>query len=208
MSWLRWTAAILVCGWLGQYPLAMLVPNMIMERLYSKGVERVGYNQIAMRSRPDETSRDVVRPSPDLLYASCIYNLEQGPVTISASVPERYWSMQLYQMNTDNFAGISNQREQSFRAGKNVEVTLVGPDANPAEFLSEGQGEVIQSPTTRGVMLLRASAIGDDSQAQASLENSRCRAQEQEVQHTGNRQQVNRIDKKKNNNNYNEEASS
>ena len=171
MSWLRWTAAILVCGWLGQYPLAMLVPNLIMERLYSKVGESVGYNQVTVGSRPDETSRDVVRPSPDLLYALCVYNLEQGPVKVSASVPERYWSMQFYQMNTDNFAGITNQREQGFRVGKNVEVTLVGPDANPAEFLNEGQGEVIQSPTARGVMLLRASAIGEESQAQAALES-------------------------------------
>jgi len=181
MNWLRWTATILLCGWLGQYPLAMAAPNLIMERLYSKIAERASPNQLNMTPKPDENSRWVVRPSPDLLYASCVYDLEQGPVVVSAQVPERYWSMQFYQMNTDNFASISNQREQSSRVGTQVEVTLIGPDANPAEFLSEGQGEVIQSPTARGVMLLRVSAIGDDSQARAALENSRCRAQEQEV---------------------------
>ncbi len=173
MSYLRWTAAILVAGWLGQYPLATLVPNLIMERLYSKGGERVGYNQLAVGSRPDEASRDVVRPSPDLLYALCVYNLEQGPVKVKASVPERYWSMQFYQMNTDNFAGITNQREQRFRVGTEVEVTLIGPDASKAEYT----GQVIQSPTTRGIMLLRASGIGDDSQAWAALESSQCSAQ-------------------------------
>ncbi len=170
MNWSRWIAAILLCGWVGQYPLAMLVPNLIMERLYNKVGEHRGYNQLTVNSRPDETSRDVVRPSPDLLYALSAYNLEQGPVKVNASVPERYWSMQFYQMNTDNFAGITNQREQGFRVGKNIEVTLIGPDANPAEFLSEGQGEVIQSPTSRGVMLLRVSAIGDVSKAHAALE--------------------------------------
>ena len=170
MSWLRWIAAILLCGWLGHYLLAMLVPHLVMERLYAKVGERTSYNQLNVSSRPDETSRWVVRPSPDLLYASCVYNLEQGPVVVSAPVPERYWSMQFYQMNTDNFAGINNQREQRFRVGTYVEVTLVGPDADPAEY----PGEVIQSPTARGVMLLRASGIGDDSQAQAAIENSAC----------------------------------
>ena len=170
MSWLRWTAAILIIGWLGHYPLALLVPRLVMEGLYYKAGEFTGYNQLNVNLRPDETSRSVVRPSPDLLYASCVYNLDQGPVVISAPVPERYWSMQFYQMNTNNFASISNQREQRFRVGTDVKVTLVGPDANPAEH----QGEVVQSPTTRGVMLLRASGIGDDSQAQAALENSRC----------------------------------
>ena len=170
MSWLRWIAVVLLIGWLGHYPLAMLVPRLVMETLYQKVGEFSGYNRLNVSQRPDETSRAVVRPSPDLLYASCVYNLEQGPIVISAPVPERYWSMQFYQMNTNNFAGISNQREQRYRAGSQVEVTLVGPDANPAEY----SGEVIQSPTTRGVMLLRASGIGDASQAQTALENSRC----------------------------------
>lgn len=174
MNALRWIIAILLLGWLGQYPLAMLVPQLIMERLHSKIGERGGYNQLNLASRPDETARWVVRPSPDLLYGSCVYDLAQGPVVISGPVPERYWSMQFYQMNTDNFAGISNQREQHFRVGTNVEVTLIGPDANPEEY----PGEVIQSPTARGVMLLRLSGIGDDSQAQAALANSRCSAQQ------------------------------
>ncbi|MCA0901204.1 DUF1254 domain-containing protein [Microbulbifer agarilyticus] len=173
MSWVRWIAVILVCGWLGQYPLAMLVPHLIMERLYNKVGDRTGYNQMYVNTRPDETFRNVVRPSPDLLYALCVYNLEQGAVVINAPVPERYWSMQFYQMNTDNFAGISNQREQHTRVGTQVEVTLVGPDANPAEY----SGEVIQSPTARGVMLLRASAIGDESQARTALEGSSCQQQ-------------------------------
>ena len=172
MSWLRWTAAILLFGWLGHYPLAMLVPHLVMERLYSKVGELTGYNQLNVNSRPDETSRWVVRPSPDLLYASCVYNLDQGPIVVRAPVPERYWSMQFYQMNTNNFAGINNQREQRFRVGSQVEVTLVGPDANPADY----PGEVIQSPTTRGVMLLRASGIGDDSEAHGALKNSYCAA--------------------------------
>ena len=140
MSWLRWIAVVLVIGWLGHYPLAMVVPHLVMERLYQKAGDVAGYNQLNVSKRPDETSRSVVRPSPDLLYASCFYNLDQGPVVISAPVPERYWSMQFYQMNTNNFAGISNQREQRNRAGRQVEVTLVGPDANPADY----PGEVIQ----------------------------------------------------------------
>ena len=170
MNWLRWIAAILVCGWLGQYALAMLVPHLVMERLYQKIAEASEPNQLNLTPRPDENSRWVVRPSPDLLYASCLYNLERGPVLISAPVPERYWSMQFYQMNTDNFAGISNQREQRFRVGTRVEVTLIGPDADPAEY----SDEVIQSPTTRGVMLLRASGIGDASQSQAAIDASSC----------------------------------
>jgi uncharacterized membrane protein len=120
---------------------------------------------------PDETARSVVRPSPDLLYASCIYNLENGPLLIEARVPERYWSMQFYQMNTDNYAGITNQRAQRHRVGSAVKLNLIGPGDDSANY----QGMVIQSPTERGIMLLRASAIGDRSQQQAALTGSSCR---------------------------------
>ena len=174
MIWLRWTAAILLCGWLGQYAVAMLVPHIVMERLYNRIGNTTDYNQLYVNPRPDHTFRNVVRPSPDLIYAFCVYNLEQGPLQISAPVPERYWSMQFYQMNTDNFAGINNQREQRFRVGTEVSVTLIGPNDNPAKY----PGEVIQSPTSRGMMLLRASGIGGDAQAQTALKNSRCSAQQ------------------------------
>tara|TARA_B110001450_G_scaffold68456_1_gene64684 strand:- start:1917 stop:2456 length:540 start_codon:yes stop_codon:yes gene_type:complete len=170
MKTLRWVIAIFLFGWLGQYLMAVMIPYLVMERLYIKAAERSGYNQLVVISRIDETSRWVVRPSPDLMYASCMYNLEEGPLAISAPVPERYWSMQFYQMNTDNFASITNQRKQQSRVGTRVEVTLVGPDASPSNYA----GEVIQSPSVRGVMLMRASGIGNDSQMLSALNNSRC----------------------------------
>jgi len=168
---LKWSLGVLLCAWAGQYLLALMVPNLVMEVLYQRGGEQVSYNTLFVNPRPDEHMRGVVRPSPDLLYANCIYNLEQGPLVIEAEVPERYWSMQFYQMNTDNFAGITNQRDESYRVGTVVNVTLIGPGNNPADY----SGEVIQSPTQRGMLLFRASAIGDDSRTRAALENSSCR---------------------------------
>ena len=89
MSWLRWTAAILIIGWLGHYPLAMLVPRLVMEGLYYKAAEFTGYNQLNVNLRPDETSRSVVARCQEQLYGSCVYGLEVGPVVVSAAVPER-----------------------------------------------------------------------------------------------------------------------
>jgi uncharacterized membrane protein len=170
MKLLKWLLGIGVCAWLGQYLLALALPSLIMEGLYMLGTKQQGYNQLAVSELADEEFRTVVRPSPDLLYASCFYNLENGPVVIEAPVPPRYWSMQFYQMNTDNYAGITNQRDERYRIGGTVNVTLIGAD-DPADGIS---GEVIRSPTQRGVMLLRASAIGDREEQQAALLASRC----------------------------------
>jgi uncharacterized membrane protein len=170
MKLLKWLLGIVVCAWAGQYLLALVLPNMAMEALYAVGSKQMSYNQLIVNQVPDETSRTVVRPSPDLLYASCIYNLQDGPLVIEAPVPVRYWSMQFYQMNTDNYAGITNQRDERERVGSVVKVTLIGADDSPDDYT----GEVIQSPTQRGMVLLRASAIGDYAEQQAALEASHC----------------------------------
>ena len=170
MKPLKWLLGIVLCAWAGQYLLALVVPNLVMELLYWQGAQYGGYNTLVVRPVPDATSRTVVRPSPDLLYASCIYNLEDGQLLIEAPIPPRYWSMQFYQMNTDNFAGITNQRDERNRVGTVAKVTLVSADDDPAKYA----GEVIQSPTKRGIMLLRASAIGDRAAQQAALDASRC----------------------------------
>ena len=170
MKMLKWSIGVLLCAWVGQYLLAMIVPNLVMELLYHRAGATTQYNTLSVNPRPDETMRAVVRPSPDLIYANCIYNLEDGPLVIEAPVPERYWSMQFYQMNTDNYAGITNQRDERSRIGSVARVTLVGPDHTPGDF----PGVVVQSPTQRGIMLLRASGIGDDSGTRAALEKSSC----------------------------------
>ncbi|MEM8661592.1 MAG: DUF1254 domain-containing protein [Pseudomonadota bacterium] len=170
MSLLKWCIPIVLCAWLGQYLLAMWVPSLIMEVLYYQAGKQNGYNQLFISPIPDATARNVVRPSPDLLYAICVYDLSEGPIAIEALVPARYWSMQFYQMNTDNFAAITNQRDEQALVDSVLQVTLIGSDDKAEAY----KGEVIQSPTNRGVMLLRASAIGDYSESLEALESSRC----------------------------------
>ena len=174
MKLLKWLLGIVACAWAGQYLLALLVPNLAMEILYTVGSKQNGDNHLVVNQVPDETFRSIVRPSPDLLYASCIYNLEDGPVVIQAPIPARYWSMQFYQMNTENYAGITNQRDDRYRVGSIARVTLIGPDDSLDNYLDKSQGTVIQSPTQRGIMLLRASAIDDQEEQQAALQSSRC----------------------------------
>ena len=71
MIWLRWIAGILVCGWLGQFLLALLVPHLIMERLHSGVAEAVGFNSLLV-NEAGRTSRGVVRPSGSALRNLCV----------------------------------------------------------------------------------------------------------------------------------------
>jgi uncharacterized membrane protein len=172
MNKIRWLVAICLLAWIGQYGLAVIVPNLIMQVLYHSVVDQDDENSFRLIPLPDETARDVVRPSPDLFYGICAYNVEDGPVLIEALVPAKYWSMQFYQMNTDNFSGLTNQRNESYRVNTVAKITLISANDDPDKY----QGEVIKSPTEKGVMLIRVSAIGDQAQQMEALKASHCSA--------------------------------
>jgi uncharacterized membrane protein len=63
----------------------------------------------------------VVRPSPDLLYSVCPYDLTAGPLEVTAvPVPGRYSSISVFDARTDN-AFVRNDEEM---AGKPMRVVL------------------------------------------------------------------------------------
>lgn len=172
MNKIKWLVAIFLVAWVGQYGVAMLAPNLIMQTLYRGVADLSGENVFITTPLPDESARTVVRPSPDLFYGICAYDVEGGPVFIEALVPEKYWSMQFYQMNTDNFSSFSNQRDESYRVSTTTKITLISASDDANKY----QGDVVVSPTDKGVMLIRASAIGDQTQQIAALNATHCHA--------------------------------
>jgi uncharacterized membrane protein len=63
----------------------------------------------------------VVRPSPDLLYSSCPYDLSDGPLEVTAvPVPDRYSSISVFDARTD-VAFVRNDEEM---AGQPMRVVL------------------------------------------------------------------------------------
>jgi uncharacterized membrane protein len=79
--------------------LPRLAMNTAMARMEAIGAQA---NTIAHIPPTDETSRRVVRPSPDLLYSICLLDLADGPVRIRAADWGGYLSLSLFAANTDN----------------------------------------------------------------------------------------------------------
>lgn len=71
--------------------------NVAMERLGQGGTNSMSHGNLATPER-----QPVVRPSPDLAYSSCPYDLSKGPVAIDVTpVPGRYSSLSLFDAATD-----------------------------------------------------------------------------------------------------------
>lgn len=114
-----------------------------MERI-SRGGQLV--NQWSHPPRTSEQSRRVVRPSPDLAYSACVYDLSDGPLRVTASAWDDYMSVSVFAANSDNIF-VQNDRQ----APNGVDFVLVRRgDAHPA-----GAGQIVESPSARGIILQR-----------------------------------------------------
>lgn len=94
------------------------------------------------------------RANPDSIISSMAYDLSDGPVRISGEVWPRYWSLSMYQQNSDNFFVINDRQ-------------LEGPAfafvlTHAAQNIDAGHGEQIVSPTLKGIMLIRRFAASAD----------------------------------------------
>ena len=140
--------------------LLLAFPRVLM----GVAINRVGqghFNAWRASGRVTESSRAIVRPSPDLAYAACPYDLGQGPLQIRVTPWRGYWSLSLYQEDSDNFFVIDDREAKT-----GADITLIRRSATPPEHASQ----VVESPSARGIALIRRLApTQDDYDAAAQI---------------------------------------
>jgi hypothetical protein len=123
---------------------------------------RVAMNRVGAQGRvnafahapPTRAERQpVVRPSPDLLYSSCVFDLSNGPVLIDVPpIPDHYWSVSVFDARTD-VAAVRSDRDTGGAAAR---LALIA-DAQPAP----AGYEPVRLAHTRGIALIRVLVSGD-----------------------------------------------
>lgn len=115
-------------------------------------LERGGVNVALPAQRADANARTVVRPSPDLLYTACVFDLDAGPLHVTAPVPDSYLSISGFAADTSNFFALND---------RDVAADATGPRALDLWVVAEGRSappeatRVIVSPSRRGLILFR-----------------------------------------------------
>ncbi len=148
----KYIIAALVIGLVSHFAFINAAPRVMMD----VAIKRIGggaTNQWRVADRVTETSRQIVRPSPDFAYSACAYDLSDGPVVITATPWSAYWSLSLYAGNSDNFFVIDDREA---RYGAEITVVRRG-QAHP-----EGVSMVVESPSPRGIALIRRLAPDPD----------------------------------------------
>jgi uncharacterized membrane protein len=137
------------------YQAALIATPRVLMAAAVRRVESLGGVNV-FRHPPMATAqaRTIVRPSPDLAYSSCVFDLANGPVLIEvAPVPALYWSLSVFDARTD-VAFVRNNRE-SRGAPIRIALVLAGQDV-PAGI------ERVEVAAARGIALIRILVEGRD----------------------------------------------
>ena len=148
-SW-KWIAATLLVAAAVHGASLYLLPRLIMMRTMAGMAKSAGTNTMQYGQRTTSRSRTVVRPSPDMLYSICVYDLgaADGALRIHTNdMPETYWSVSLFDADTNNFYALNDRQARTGAA----DFLLV-----PAGAIVERGGlPVVRAPTSRGIVLFR-----------------------------------------------------
>ena len=145
------------------------IPRIVMRRM----LRQMGTpNTIHFGGRPTAARRLVARPSPDILYASCPFDLSKGPLRVTAHVPHStYWSVSAFDSATNNFF-VRNDRQV---AGDSLEIVLLR-HGQPQPSVTAPEHTIVFAPSRRGVILFRT-VIDDEKNLPALtalLQQDRC----------------------------------
>ena len=131
-----------------------LMPRVLLAAVTtSMQLDDMPLNQLVHSDRQTAASSRVVRPSPDLLYSICHYDLSMGSVHVATDrMPDSYWSISGYSANTDNFFVVNDRVAQ----GRPLDIVLshAGKRNSGADFYS---------PSIRGIILLRMVIENDNA---------------------------------------------
>ncbi|MGD9981527.1 MAG: DUF1254 domain-containing protein [Hyphomonadaceae bacterium] len=145
MNWGKYLLGALIVAVVVHFAAIYAAPRVLMNVAIERIGER-GFNAWRMSDRVTAASRQIVRPSPDFAYSACAFDLSTGPVIITATPWDSYWSLSLYAANSDNFFVIDDREARS-----GAEITLVRRGrAHP-----EGASMIVESPSERGIALIR-----------------------------------------------------
>ena len=99
---LVWTALVLGVAIISHMAVLRMVPGAIMSKamtaMHDRGVPLHGF---ALSPRITPKTQTIVRPSPDLAYSICRFDLSAGPILISGMAGPDYGSLTIFDASTN-----------------------------------------------------------------------------------------------------------
>lgn len=151
IRWLAPLAGLAIAALIGFWLVLNAIPGFIMDRAMARiASDGARVNSVVHVAPTSEDSRRVVRPSPDILYSICLFDVSERPLRISIPAAEEglIASISFFDANTNNFMTLRPINE-----ARNVRL-----------------GDEIDAPTDEGVVLYRRILTGGVSMEDAETQ--------------------------------------
>ncbi|MEX1153314.1 DUF1254 domain-containing protein [Parvibaculum sp.] len=156
-TWPLWIAGTVVLAAVFHILTVFAVPYGIMNRAMAGiSTQAGGVNKAVYPAPVTAASRGIVRPSPDLLYTACVYDVGARPLRVTSPVPDTYWSLSMFASNTDNFFVVNDRQAKAAR----IEIILTTDDTTKGD----NGAPVVIAPSSRGIILFRSLITSDEAQ--------------------------------------------
>lgn len=144
-----------------------LLPRLVMAVALNKMSSVHGFNAMTHSPRATSAARAVVRPSPDLLYSACPFDLDKagGMLRVHTDgMPNTYWSVSIFDAQTDNIFALNDSHARN----GGIDFILKRSNTPP---LADRSKLVLESETPRGLILFRT--LIDDDKHLAAIDAAR-----------------------------------
>jgi uncharacterized membrane protein len=149
----RWIAPLLagIIVALVAFQLTLVATPRFLMAAAVRRVGAAGMNRMFHGPLPSDKARQIVRPSPDLAYSSCPFDVSHGAIRVHVGpVPSAYWSLSIFDSNTD-VAFVRNNLDSH---GAGIDVVLLQPldlwEAPPGD-----KAQIVYVKQPRGIALVR-----------------------------------------------------
>jgi len=158
IRWLMLTLGGLLLGGIVHLATVLAMPRAATQDAYSRLVPVAPVNAIALLPAPTPEASIVPFMDPAFATAVCRYDLSTGAIKLNAPVSEAYTSVTFYTRNSVAYYAI-NDRAAGRRA---IELDLMTAAQHAQvpeeEDVTAADRLIIDSPTTTGIIALRALA--------------------------------------------------
>jgi uncharacterized membrane protein len=152
----RWLAPLAVgalaalAAWYGTL---IATPYLLMRVVMQRMGAEVGAIEFRHGAPTVAERQPVVRPSPDLLYSTCAFDVARGPVLVDVpAIAGHYWSVSIFDARTD-VAAVRSDRDTG---GGPARLALLAPGQTaPAGY------EPVPLAHARGLALIRVLISGE-----------------------------------------------
>lgn len=179
IRWLLWIAGGVLLGGVVHLATVLAMPRAATQDAYSRLVPLTPVNKMVPLPAPTATSSIMPFMDPAFAEAVCRYDLTAGTIKLNAPVSDAYTSVTFYTRNSVAYYAI-NDRAAGKRA---IELDLMTAAQHAQvpeeEDVTAADRLIIDSPTTTGLIVLRALAPAPSlmPMAHQALADAQCRSE-------------------------------